>query len=108
MKWFDFQDLTKHGSIGHDERFRILQKAFAEYWPRSRRPTSFSHTAAAGVPGSMTVAEPATLTLDAGVDLSIRQGLGYFGPNGHLRQVISHTHRPIEMLPSFVHQGSRV
>ena len=86
----------------------ILQKAFAEYWPRSRQPTPFSRTAAAGVSGSMTIAEPATLALDAGIELSIRQGLGDSGPDGHLIQVIGHTHRPIEMLPSFVQQGSCV
>ena len=86
----------------------ILQKAFAEYWPRSRQPTPFSHSAAAGVPGSMTVAEPATLALDAGVELSLRQSLRRSGPDGHLTQVISHTDGPIEMLPSFVQQGSCV
>jgi hypothetical protein len=40
--------------------------------------------------------------LDSGASLWIRQGLGYAGPDGHLVEVIGHTHGSIEMLSGFV------
>jgi hypothetical protein len=91
-----------------DERHHYTTKGFCRVLGAVETTTPLLLTVEAGLPLPTTVAEPVTMAFEAGVDLSISQGLGGSSPDGHLIEVMGHTHGPLKILPGFIPQGARV